>query len=117
AGIPGPSQADAAEPSPTSDKVRIQYLGHGIPESQIGGAHNACGNTHRAVLAGGAHRGNAVDELDLAHGAHGFRPVGFEHRGPFDEHGRHTVMPAPHIRQDLVEKIAWSDAWGPEIHR
>ena len=49
-------QADTAEPSPAGDKVRIQHLGHGIPESQIGGAHDAGGNPYRAVLTGGAHR-------------------------------------------------------------
>ena len=40
AGIPGPSQANAAKPSPAGCEVRIQHRGHGIPESQIGGAHD-----------------------------------------------------------------------------
>src|SRR5262245_13259180 len=93
----------------------IQHRSYAVPEPQVGSTHNASGNPHRAVLAGGAHCSNAADELDLADGAHGFWPVGFEHRGAFDEHGRHDIVTTPHIREDLVEQIAWGDACGPEI--
>ena len=41
AGIPGRPQADAAEPSTARDEVCIQHGGHGIPEQQFGGAHDA----------------------------------------------------------------------------
>ena len=115
AGIPGRPQANAAEPSTASDEVCIQHRGHGIPEHQVRGAHDPVGDTRWAIDAGSAHRGDAVDELDLADRAHGFRPVRFEHGSALDEHGRHDVMAALHIRQDLLQQIARSDACGTEV--
>src|SRR5215813_10395157 len=115
AGIPGRPQANAAEPSPSGGELRIQHRGHSIPEPQVGGTHDTGGDPPWTVLAGGAHGGNTVDELDLAHGAHGFWPVDFEHRRTLDEYSRHDVVAAPYIRQNLIEQIARGDACGPEI--
>src|SRR5262249_18064023 len=115
AGIPGRPQANAAEPSPSGGELRIQHRGYSIPEPQVGGTHDAGGDPPRAILAGGTHGGNTVDELDLAHGAHGFWPVGFEHRPTLDEPRRPDFVAAPYIRQNLIEQIARGDACGPEI--
>src|SRR5713101_5800323 len=87
AGIPGPPQADATEPSPAGDEMRIQHRCHSIPEPQIGGAHNASGDPYRAVLAGGAHCRNPVHNS--------ISPTGRMASGPsplnIDAHSMNTV--------------------------
>ena len=59
-----------------------------------------------AVETGGRHRGDAVDELDLAHGLHLFRPVGAVHGAAFDEDRGDDVVPGPQVLLDLVHQVA-----------
>ena len=85
---------------------------HRGAEAQVGEGDDAGGHARVAVTAAGAHRGDAVDELGLAHRAQGLRAVGAIHRRTFDEHrAAHVVACAmgiglAGIGQQLVEQVA-----------
>ena len=60
-----------------------------------------------AVAAAGAHRRDAVGELDLADRAHLRRPVGAIHRQPFQIHGRGDVVAAGgDVGQQVGQQVA-----------
>ena len=55
--------------------VRFEHRLDRLAEIKIGAAEDSRAEAHIAVLAGPAHRGDAVNELCLADGLHLFRPV------------------------------------------
>ena len=70
AAVPRHAVADAAE-APAADRdLGLQHVAHARAEREVGVADDRLGDAARAVTARRAHRGDAVDELDLAHRRH-----------------------------------------------
>ena len=86
--------ADAAEASAANPDLGLENLAHPRAEGQVGMADDGFGDAARAVAARGAHRGDAVDELDLADRRHLGRAVLLVHRAAFEKDGRDDVVTA-----------------------
>src|SRR5215470_8750574 len=69
-------------------------------------ADNAGAMPGFAVDTARAHRGDAVDELGLAHRPHLDGAGGAHHRARLHEHGGDDVVAAIGIRQQFIEEIA-----------
>ena len=67
---------------------------------------NGGGRPTGPVQTAGARRGQPLDELDFAHGAHLLRAVGAVHRSRLDEHRGTHVVTAVNVFGQLVEQIA-----------
>ncbi len=94
--------ADAAEPPAPDPDFSLQHLAHPRAEGQVGMADDRLGDAARAVPARGAHRRDAVDELDLAHGHRLHRAVLAVHRAAFEKDRGNDVVAAT----DIVEQLA-----------
>ena len=75
-------------------------------EHQVGVADDAGAGADLAVDAARRHRGDAVDELDLADRLHLFRDIGAQHRARLHEHRRQDVVAAVGIGEQVVEQVA-----------
>ena len=93
--VPEGAAPDAAEAAAAGGDLRVEHAGGRIADAQVDRADDAGGDARLAVAAGGAHRGDAVDELGLADAAESLGAVGLEHRAALDEHGRDDVVAAP----------------------
>ena len=97
-GVPPGGMANAAKPG-TGRHVGFEHVAHGSAEGQVREADDAGTGAHVPVAAAGGHGRYAVDELRLAHGPEGFRPVGTIHGHAFDEHGTDDVVTGVGVRQ------------------
>src|SRR6185312_3110038 len=70
AAVPGNAVADATEPPAADGYLRLQHVAHARAQGQVRVTDDPLGNTARAVIAGSAHRRDAVDELHLTHRRH-----------------------------------------------
>src|SRR4029077_17476930 len=104
--VPRDAVADAAETPAADPDLGLQHLAHPGAEGQVGGADYPLSNAARAVPAGGAHRGEAIDELDLADRHHFGRAVLTVHRAALEEDGRDYVVPPADIGQELRQQVA-----------
>ena len=77
--------ADAAKPAAAGRNLCLQHLAHARAKRQIGVADDPLGNPARPVAARGAHRGDAIDKLDLADRRHLRRAGPAVHRSAFEE--------------------------------
>src|SRR6202011_6344596 len=82
--IPGGRMPDAAEAAVAGGDLGLQYGTRVVTQQQIDVADNAGADRGRPVAAARAHRGDAVGELDFAHGAERFRSVCAIHRAAID---------------------------------
>ena len=98
--------AHAAKPAAAGAHMRQQYRLDPVAEGQIGVADDAGRDPGLAVIARGAHRGDAGDELGLADRPHLGGAVRAVHRMAFDEHGGDDVVAAVEVGQQFVEQIA-----------
>ena len=103
---------DAAEPAARGDRaagrgdVRLQHRAHRLAQPEVGEADDAGADAHLAVDAAGAHGGDAVDELGLAHRLHRLRPRRAVHRPRLHEHGGAHVVAGADVGQHVVEQVA-----------
>jgi len=104
-GITGRDESNAAEPAAARHDHRLQHLGHAAADHQVGVADDAGADPRLAVAAAGAHRRDAVGELDLADRTQLDGPLGAIHRQPFQIHGRDDVVPAVDIGQQRVSDL------------
>ncbi len=115
AAIPGHAVADAAKPPAADGDLRFQHIAHARTERKIGMADDGLGDPAGAVVARRAHRGDAVDELDLAHRRHLGRAVLAVHCLAFEEHGGHDVVSAADIGEQLGQEVAAAMRRIPEV--
>ncbi len=104
--VPRDAVADAAEPAAAGRDLRLQHLAHPPAQGQVGVADDALGDPARAVPARGAHRRDAVDELDLADRRHlggAGLPI---HRAAFEKDGGDDVVSALDVGQQFGQQIA-----------
>ena len=86
--------------------VRFEHRLDRLAEIKIGAAEDSCTQTHVAVLAGPAHRGDAVNELCLADGLHLFRPVRAVERPALGKDRLDNVVPrGADVLGNLVAEI------------
>ena len=104
--VPRRAVAHAAEAAAGHGDLGLQHRAYAAAQHQVGPADDRLAGACLAVLAGGAHGGDAVHELDLAHGLHLVRPGGAEHRLAFEEHRRDDVVAAADILQQLGQEVA-----------
>jgi hypothetical protein len=97
--------ADAAEAPAADPELGLQHLAHAGAERQVGMADDRLGDPAGAVAARGAHRRDAVDELDLPDRRHLRRAVLAVHRAAFEKHGGDDVVPAAYVRQQLGQQV------------
>ena len=123
AGMPAGGMPDAAKAAARGVNVRLQHLAHRGAQAQVGEAHDAGGDTRRPEAAAGAHRGDALHELGLAHRPQRIGPVGAIHRRTFDEHrAAHVVARALCIgalmsASQFVQQIAIAGAMPQVVMR
>jgi hypothetical protein len=103
--VPAGGVADAAE-ARAGRQVRVQYGAHPVPEGEVGEAHDAAGHARCAKAVAGAHGGDAVHELGLAHRPQLGGTAGAVHRHALDEDGGDHVVTATGIGQQLVQQVA-----------
>ena len=115
AAVPRHAVADAAQPAAAGGDLGFQHLAHAGADGQVGAADDRLGDAARAVIAGRAHRGDAVDELDLAQRRHLARAVLAIHRAAFEEHGRDDVVAAADVGQQFGQQVAAALRRVPEM--
>ena len=98
--------ADAAETPAANPELGLQHLAHARPEGQVGMADDRLGDAAGAIPARGTHRGDAVDELDLAHRRHLGGAVLAVHRAAFEEDSGDDLVPTADVGQQLGEQVA-----------
>ena len=92
-----------------------QQFAHARTDAEVAAADDALGHAARSVSARRAHRRDAVDELDLAQRRHLGRAALAVHRAAFEEDGRHDVVSAADIGQELGQQIAAALRRVPEM--
>lgn len=97
---------DAAEAVAGGAEMRLQHRLHLGAQAEVGMADDAGADLRRSVDAAGAHRGDAVDELGLADGAHLLRPVGPVHGAGLQVHRGDDVVAAVQVFEQLGQQIA-----------
>ena len=114
--VPGNRVADAAKSVGAGGLKRLQHRLDPVAQLQIGMADDCRRRPTRAVEPAGAGSSEALDELDLADGAHLRRSIRPVHRSRLDKHGGAHIVAAIHVGGQLVQQIALvGDALGPEI--
>ena len=93
----------------------LQHVAHARAECEVGMADDRLGDTARAVGARRTHRGDAVDELDLADRRHLGGAVPAVHRLAFEEDGGDDVVAAADIGQELRQEVAATMRRVPEV--
>ena len=78
-------------------------------------ANDRLGDAAGTVIARSAHGGDAVDELDLADRRHFGRAVLAIHRLALEEDGRHDVVSAADVGQELGQEVAATMRRVPEV--
>ena len=101
-------------PPPTAS-LGLQHLAHARAEHQVGVADDRLGDAAWAVIAGRAHRRDAVDEFDLAHRRHLARAVLAIHRLAFEEHRGDDVVAAADVVQQFGQEVAAAMRRIPEM--
>ena len=86
--------------------MRFQHRLHGIPQRQIGIAHNPGIGGDIAIDAAGEHRGDAGDEFCLTHRLQSLRPSGAMHGPRLHINRRLHVMAAFQISQEFIVQVA-----------
>ena len=104
--VPRGDVADAAEAPAAGAHQRLEHRLDAAAEHQVGMSDDAGAGADLAVDAARRHRGDAVDELDLADRLHLLRPVGALHRARLHEHGREDVVAAVGVGEQIVEQVA-----------
>ena len=91
---------------PPATIIASSTFAHARAQREIGMADDAGADARLAVAAAGAHRRDAVGELDLADRAHLLRPVGAIHREPFEIDGGDDIVSAADVGQQVRQQIA-----------
>ena len=97
--------ADAAEPVTAGADMSLQNVAGFLAVAQIDVADDAGTDFRRTVAAGGAHRGDAVDEFGLADRAESLRTLGSVHGAALQENGGDDVVAAVDVGQQVVEHV------------
>jgi hypothetical protein len=97
--------ADAAKPRRAGRQMRLQHRRHRFAQQQIGMADDARTGTRRPIQTTGGHRGHTIDELSLPHWAQRRRPIRAVERPAFQKNGRHDIVAAAHVGQQLVKQV------------
>ena len=105
-GVPRRDVADAAEAPAAGAIERGEHRLDAAAEHHVGIADDAGAGADLSVDAARRHRGDAVDELDLADRLHLLRAVGAMHRARLHEHGRDDVVARIGVGEQVVEQIA-----------
>ena len=105
-GMRGGDKADAAKAAAAGADHRLQKPLDRRAERQIGVADDAGADARLAVGAAGAHRCDAVGELDLADRAQLDGTFGAVHREPFEIDARRDVVSGADIGEQLRQQIA-----------
>jgi len=98
--------ANAAIPVVARLEMCGQHLLDRVAERQINDADDPRTRPEFSKEAAGRHRGDTVDELDLAHRLQCIRSVRTVHRVTVHDYARVDVVPCPHVGQELVEQVA-----------
>ena len=104
--VPGRATTDAAQAPAGGSDVGMQRVFGTRTQTQIDIADDAGANARRTIGAGGAHRGDAVDELCLAQRFQRFRTVRTVHRAALDEHRAQHLVPAADVVQQFRHQVA-----------
>ena len=113
--VPRHAVAQAAQAPTGSGDLGLQQFAHARADGEVAAADDGLGDAAGAVIARGAHRGDAVDELDLAQGGHLARAVLAVHRAAFEEHGRDDVVTAADIGQQFGQQVVAAMRRIPEM--
>jgi len=105
-GVPRHTVTDAAEPPASDPGLGFQYLAHPRAEVQVGVSNDPLGDAAGAITARGAHRSDAVDELDLADRRHFRRAVLPVHRSAFEKDRGDDIVPTAYVGHELRQQIA-----------
>ena len=105
-GVPATRVAHAAEPPAAGADMRLQHRLDPVALGQVGVTDDAGGHARLAVAAAVAHRGDAGDELGLAHRPHLARAAGAIHRVALQEHAADNVVAGGAIVEELVQQVA-----------
>ena len=98
--------ADTAVAAVAGRDLGPQHILDRGAEREVREANDAGAGLRLAVAPGRAHRGGAVDELDLADRRLRFRPARPVHRAAFDEDRRAHIVAAAGVLQQLVQQVA-----------
>ncbi len=102
--------ADAAEAAVAGGDLGLQHRLCGVAEQQIDVADDAGVDLRLAIAAAGAHRGDAVGELDFAHRAERFRSAGAIHRAAVDIDGGDDVVAGGDVAGHVLDHVAQAAA-------
>jgi len=103
--VPGNTVPNAAETPAADSQFSLQHRAHARADGQVGVTDDGLGDAAGAVVAGGAHGGDAIDEFHLAHRPHFGGAVLAVHGLAFQEHGGNDIVAAADIGQQIGQKI------------
>ena len=98
------SMTDTSKPLRARDQVSLEDGLNAIAEPEVRRAHDGRGHSGLAVLAAGASRSNALDELGLAYHFEFLGAAGAIHRRALDEHRLPHVVRL-HVGNQLIEQV------------
>lgn len=97
---------DAAEAAIARRDLGFQHRLGGVSQQKIGVADDTGADRGRAVASAGAHRRDALGELDFADGSECLRSVRAIHRAAIDIDGGDDVVAGRDVGGHLLDQIA-----------